>query len=182
MVIAKQKKNENIAEYILYIWQIEDLLRAYKFDIDELEKDYLRKSFDYSQADYQEIKKWYEALINMMKEEKITGSGHLIFIKNTVNDLNRLHLNLLQSPEHFDYHNQYRKTKVFIDELAQKSPKAQNEIDLCFIALYGVLVLKMQKKEISRETQEAIAQISELISLLATKYHSIEKGEIDLSY
>lgn len=31
MYIAQQKRKENIAEYILYLWQLEDLLRALKF-------------------------------------------------------------------------------------------------------------------------------------------------------
>jgi len=31
MDIAQQKRKENIAEYILYLWQLEDLLRALQF-------------------------------------------------------------------------------------------------------------------------------------------------------
>ena len=31
MDIAQAKRRENIAEYILYLWQLEDLLRALKF-------------------------------------------------------------------------------------------------------------------------------------------------------
>ena len=31
MDIALAKRRENIAEYILYLWQIEDLLRALQF-------------------------------------------------------------------------------------------------------------------------------------------------------
>ena len=38
MIIAKKKKNENIAEYILYMWQIEDLIRAYNLNIKGLDK------------------------------------------------------------------------------------------------------------------------------------------------
>ena len=34
MIIASQKKKENIAEYLLYMWQIEDIIRAYGLDID----------------------------------------------------------------------------------------------------------------------------------------------------
>ena len=34
MIIAKQKRKENIAEYLLYMWQIEDLIRANNFDMD----------------------------------------------------------------------------------------------------------------------------------------------------
>ena len=34
MIIARQKRKENIAEYLLYMWQVEDLIRANKFDMD----------------------------------------------------------------------------------------------------------------------------------------------------
>ena len=36
MLIAKQKRQENIAEYVLYMWQLEDMLRACNFDVDVL--------------------------------------------------------------------------------------------------------------------------------------------------
>ena len=34
MIIAQQKLKENIAEYILYMYQIEDVVRAYHFDLE----------------------------------------------------------------------------------------------------------------------------------------------------
>ena len=33
MFIAKQLKEKNIAEYLLYMWQVEDLLRANELDL-----------------------------------------------------------------------------------------------------------------------------------------------------
>ena len=38
MIIASQKKKANIAEYLLYMWQIEDIIRAYGLDIDQIQK------------------------------------------------------------------------------------------------------------------------------------------------
>ncbi len=38
MIIAQQKRKENIAEYLLYLWQVEDLLRACKLDIDTVDR------------------------------------------------------------------------------------------------------------------------------------------------
>ena len=38
MIIARQKKQENIAEYLLYMWQIEDIIRAFRKMTDA--KDY----------------------------------------------------------------------------------------------------------------------------------------------
>ena len=37
MIIAQQKRRENIAEYLLYLWQVEDLLRACHLDIDTVD-------------------------------------------------------------------------------------------------------------------------------------------------
>ena len=36
MIIASQKRKENIAEYLLYMWQIEDLIRANGLDINKI--------------------------------------------------------------------------------------------------------------------------------------------------
>lgn len=38
MFTATQRKKENIAEYLLYMWQIEDLIRANDLDMDKIEK------------------------------------------------------------------------------------------------------------------------------------------------
>ena len=34
MIIAQQKRSENIAEYLIYMYQIEDMIRANKLDLD----------------------------------------------------------------------------------------------------------------------------------------------------
>lgn len=39
MITASAKKRENIAEYVLYMWQIEDLIRAYGLDIDKIKEN-----------------------------------------------------------------------------------------------------------------------------------------------
>ena len=36
MIIAQQKRKENIAEYLLYMWQVEDMIRANQLDIDKI--------------------------------------------------------------------------------------------------------------------------------------------------
>ena len=37
MLVAKQKRKENISEYILYLYQIEDMIRAMQFDMNRIE-------------------------------------------------------------------------------------------------------------------------------------------------
>ena len=36
MIIASQKRKENIAEYLLYMWQIEDMIRANGLDLGKI--------------------------------------------------------------------------------------------------------------------------------------------------
>ena len=38
MIIARRKRKENIAEYLLYMWQVEDLIRANQFDLDSIRR------------------------------------------------------------------------------------------------------------------------------------------------
>lgn len=180
MIIAKAKKRENIAEYILYMWQIEDLIRAYNLDINKIEKNIIEK-FDQPQPVKNEIKNWYEGLIDLMNEEDIVKSGHLQFVQNTVNDLNELHLKLLKSPDHLDYIDAYNNAKDGVKELLNKSKGAvDNEVEACFNGLYGLLMLRLQQKTISPETISAMAAVSQLVAILAKKHKLIEEGKIEL--
>ena len=39
MKIAQQLKEKNIAEYLIYMWQVEDLIRANGCDLDRVEQN-----------------------------------------------------------------------------------------------------------------------------------------------
>ena len=79
MFLAQQRKKENIAEYILYMWQIEDIIRAYQFDIDAIQKGIIRSS-SLSEEEQKQLFEWYSSLIEMMRLENIQQAGHLQFI------------------------------------------------------------------------------------------------------
>lgn len=180
MLVARNLKDENIAEYLIYMWQIEDLIRANGLDIEKIE-DTIISHFDQPQSMKLEIREWYENLIDMMRREDVVEKGHLIINKNIISDLTELHLRLLKSQKETDYSAAYYKTLPFIVELRSKnSDKDIPELETCFSALYGFLLMRIQQKEISGETQAAIAQISSLIRMLAQKYNVDKKGQLDL--
>jgi len=175
MIIAKEKKKTNIAEYILYMWQVEDLIRAYEFDIEKIEKNVISQ-FKQPQKIKTEIKEWYKNLIKIMKQTNIYEKGHLQFVKDIINDLNKLHLSLIKSPDEIKYIEQYNWALPNIRELQTKSKgSVSNDIETCFIGLYALFLLRLQKKEISIETKEAMCTFSNLLSLLSVKY---KKNEI----
>lgn len=180
MLIAKKLKEENIAEYLLYMWQIEDIIRANKLDIDIIDKQII-SGFEQPQNVKNEIREWYENLIDMMRREDVVEKGHLIINKNVISELTELHNRLLKSPQETEYTEAYYKTLPFIVELRSKTQdKNTPELETCLAALYCFLLMRLQKKEISGETQSALSQISSFLRLLSLKYKEYKAGKLDV--
>ena len=180
MIIARQKRKENICEYLLYMWQVEDLIRANHFDMDEIRDKVIAR---YNQPDEvkEEIARWYEELIEMMRSEGVKESGHIQLNKNVIITLTDLHLRLLRSPKEMIYGAAYYKTLPYIVQLRAKSGGNDiPELETCFTAVYGYLMLRMQGKEINAETLDGIKQISSFLALLAEKYRADMNGELEL--
>ena len=180
MIIAKQKRKENIAEYLLYMWQVEDLIRANHFDIDSIRRTVISQ-YDQPDEVKEEIAAWYEELIEMMRSEGVMEKGHIQLNKNVIITLTDLHLRLLKSTKEMIYGAAYYKTLPYIVQLRAKSGGEElPELETCFNAIYGFLLLRMQGKAVSPETQEAIKQISSFLALLAEKYREDMNGELKL--
>lgn len=177
MIIAQQKRQENIAEYLLYLWQVEDLLRACNLDIDRIEKSVIAR-YNVDEQTRHDIKEWYESLIKMMELENVRERGHIRVCHNVLIRLNDLHQQLLANQSRFpDYHADYYRTLPYIVQLRATLPEENrpSELETCFNALYGVMLLHMQGKEISQDTAAAIAQISHFIGMLAAYYKRDEE-------
>ena len=179
MLIAQKKRKENISEYLLYMWQVEDLIRANHFDSDEIRRNLVDR-YDQPAAVKEEIARWYEELADMMRQEGVMERGHIQLNKNVIIALTDLHLRLLKSPKEMIYGSMYYKTLPYIVQLRAKSGGEDiPEIETCFTAVYGYLVLRMQGKEVSPETLEAIKQISAFLALLAEKYKDDMEGKLN---
>lgn len=180
MIIARQKRKENICEYLLYMWQVEDLIRANRFDMEEIRRNVLSR-YQQPEETMREIEQWYEELIEMMRSEGVKESGHIQLNKNVVITLTDLHLRLLKSPREMVYGAAYYKTLPYIVQLRAKSGGADvAELETCFTAVYGYLVLRMKGQEVSPETLEGIKQISSFLALLAAKYRDDMEGKLEL--
>ena len=173
MYIAQQLKEKNIAEYLLYMWQVEDILRAHHLDPDELKQNYLAQ-FRATEETEKEMEEWYSHLIRMMKEEGIQEGGHLQINRNIILWLTDLHNQLLQSSKFPFYTAAYYKALPYIVELRNKGDKKDvSELENCFDALYGVMLLRLQHKPISNETakwQRLISTMPALAASLASRY------------
>lgn len=181
MIIASQKRKENIAEYLLYMWQIEDLIRANGLDADKIKANVISRFPGLSDREVKEMTEWYESLVDMMRREEVTEKGHLQMHRNIINDLARLNNEVLADPDpkFEDYRKEFYKTLPFIVELRARSGENKaGEIETCFNALYGVLLLRLQGKEISKETLDAVTQISRFVAMLAKYWHLDEEDKL----
>lgn len=169
MFVAKELRKNSIAEYLLYMWQMEDLIRVYGCSLPVIKREYISK-FDFTKEQKEEELDWIGNLIRMMNEEGKREYGHLQINEVLLKDVCDLHHRLLQSSKFPFYNAAYYKALPFIVELRNKGDKDINEIETCLDALYGIMMLRLQKKAISPETEKAIKEITTLVGLLSDYY------------
>lgn len=169
MFIAQQLRKTSIAEYLLYMWQMEDVIRAYDCSLSRITREYISR-FDYTDEQKEEEADWFGNLIRMMNEEGKREKGHLTINSIIVQDMVDLHAQLLDSPKFPFYSAEYFKVLPFIVELRNKGDREVSEIETCLDALYGIMILKLRQKEISPETANAIREITTFIGMLSDYY------------
>lgn len=178
MLIAKDKEKSNIVEYILYMWQIEDIIRFNNFDLSQINSTIINKFDATSEVKY-EMKFWYQNLIEQMMKEGISERGHLSSTLKYVEELNNLHNSLLTTVQDLEYQQIYMQAKDNINNFIIKSGgESRNEVHACLIGLYGFLLLKLKRADISSSTKEAMQTFSKLLATLANQYNKLQKGEL----
>jgi len=170
MFISQELRKKSIAEYLLYMWQVEDIIRAYGCSLSRIRHEYIDK-FDYDEEQKEEMADWYGNLVRMMNSEGCREGGHLQINKIVMQQLAELNAQLLGSTKYPFYNSEYYKVLPFIVELRKRgTDKDENEIETCFNALYGMMMLRLQKKKISPDTEHAIKEITTFIGMLSDYY------------
>ncbi|MCE1155824.1 MAG: DUF4924 family protein [Bacteroidales bacterium] len=180
MLTASRLKKTNICEYLLYMWQVEDMIRALKFDMDTIEKVLVNQGSYKDAAERKQVLEWYESLIDMMRSEHVADKGHIQLNKNVLIDLEEVHLRILKSGLVPAYTAKFFHVLPLIGQLRRKSDAGLSDLELCFNFQYGILLLKLQKKEISAGTLQTQEEIAKFMVLLAGNYHAYTNGELDL--
>lgn len=181
MLIAQQKRRENIAEYILYLWQLEDLLRALKFSPEAIYTALVEPN-ECDENRKQQIFMWYMSLANLLREEGKAEQGHLSHTLHLISDLENLHLQLLELPVGQQY-------KALWEPLKEELPRLRivlardgvGDMELCFRALYATMLYRIKGDESKQGAiEDVVGLISPAVALLAQLYGQVECGEIDL--
>ena len=179
MKTAKTKIEENIAEYILYMYQIEDTIRAFNFNIDQIMMHVVQPQLD-NPKDIISYKNWYTELINKMKIQGIEKKGHLGELSDVIVELSYLHNTLLTIANDKKYQSLAEKSTSFVDEFKNKSNlKDKNTIELLLHAMYMKLLLKLSKKPISDESEVAFDSMRIQLAYLVAAYHKMKNGNLD---
>lgn len=196
MIVANQLIKTNRAEYLLYMWQVEDILRLYACNIDVIEREYLSR-FKVPAETLAEMREWYANLCEMMRAERKTERGHLQINENVIVGLADLNTQLLAS-EKFPYYKQmYYKVLPYVVQLrakraqeqakmpaAESVPAAENEeadeLRQLFEVLYGVMLLRLQQKPVSDETALAAKDITAFLGQLSDYWKADREGSLSL--
>lgn len=146
-------KKDNIAEYILYLWQMEDFLRAFP-----------------QQA---EATTELHELNEMMHREGIMESGHLQLAANALDELEELHAQLLD--EDAMYRAAIMRLQPSLNLLKAKTDRpTMSDIEACLLLLYQIMMLRLQKKEITPETAQVQQQATQLLQFLSKTYRDFD--------
>lgn len=68
MYISRKLKEQSISEYLLYMWQVEDMIRANGCDVDKLAETVVA-AYDLPEEQRAELTEWYANLVEMMHLE-----------------------------------------------------------------------------------------------------------------
>ena len=179
MFIAEKLRQENIAEYLLYMWQVEDTIRAYGCDAERIAREYVPQ-FRLDAEKAAKLSQWYANLCAMMRSEGVREKGHLQINRNVTAELAELSQQLLESHNFPRYRSAYFRALPDIMELRKKgNASTLSDIEVCFNALYGVMLLRLGKKPVSEGTEAAAKEISGVIALLAAYYRENRKKPLD---
>lgn len=181
MDIAKAKRRENIAEYILYLWQLEDLLRALQFSPEAVFTTLIAPRKDIAEEQKHVFLLWYMDIANLLRQEGKEEKGHLEHTLHLIGELHDLHLQLMKLPAGAHYRTTYARLAPELPRLREvMGNPGMSDTELCFRALYAAMLYRIKGEGGKSAVADTIAYISPVIAELAALHGQVERGEIDL--
>ena len=166
---AAIKKKESIAEYIIYMYQTEDLILNYKLNLDDIFEYVIRHMSQVEQILKAQLL-WYADLIEQMRNENIVNSKkRLSSTQEYVNRLISLHEGLLNTEK--KYQIVYSKAEKDIQHhIALSENTILNPVQICLNGIYGMLLLKLNGKTVSDEQQSTLVNFGNVLEYLSEAY------------
>ena len=181
MDIAQSKRKENIAEYILYLWQLEDLLRAMQFSPEAIYSQLVApRQIDEEQKHIYLL--WYMDIVNLLRKEGKEERGQLEHTLHLIGDMHNLHLQLMHNPIGEHYRSTFAKLLPQLPQLRAMIKKEEiSDTEICFRALYAAMLYRIKgDKKRAEAINDTIELVSPVVAELADMYRKVEQGKIDL--
>lgn len=176
MLIANQKKSENIVEYLIYMHNIEDIVRKYGCDQDRILEEYVSKVVP-NPSFLPQYEDWYTQLCIELKNAGKTSKGHINEVEEVTLELVYLHQSLIAVSNDEKYIALFEKASDDIEEFRNKSNQPHaHPIDLAIYAMNMKLQLKIRGKEISDASERAFDNIRILLAYLSNEYNKMKRG------
>jgi len=171
--VAENKKKQNIGEFIIYMYQMEDLIRSYDFNTNEI-RQYVISHYPISEEEKTEVTLWFDFLINQMKTEGIQDRGHLSEVQEEVNVLAKIHWDLLKTDkEYFEiYH--HAKPHILDYISSAEGQDLGHEIQICLNGVYGLLLCRLTGKKVSEELENSAKAFGSVLGYLSLVYKERE--------
>lgn len=180
MFIAQDKLQNNIAEYVIYMYQLEDMIRAYNFDVDKIRQDIIRPQVK-SESFENEAVSWYKEIIEEMETRGLEKKGHLHRIGEVMTELIYLHNTLKDVVKDKKYLGLLTAANDNISAFEKKSDLGNSHlVEVCFQALYMKLLLKLKGEEISAESEAAFDTMRIILAYLTKAYHQMKAGDMSM--
>lgn len=176
--IADKKKGQNISEYIIYMYQMEDLLRAYLFNLDEVNQ-YVISHYPISEEEKAETLAWFKEIAEALKKEGKEAKGRLNSTQAYVGELAKIHWELLKTDKTYFEHYQKAKPHILQLIIAAGDEAPSNEIQVCLNAIYGLLLAKLRGREVPKEMEDATEAFGNILSYLNWIYFRIENEKVN---
>ena len=176
MIVAEAKKKAHIVEYILFLWQIEDLIRAADFNPTVLE-NWAADTANREGTDPEKEREWIVALAADLRSQGKIESGHANQVSEHLVELAHLHEMLLGPLEDLRYIETFETAKPMLDELKAKQPdSAAHPVEQLLIGLYGWLILRMRKQAVSAESEAGFVAFRNWANALAKGHFKVYYG------
>lgn len=171
----ERRRQENIAGYIISMWQVEDLMRAAGLDMATVEERLLQ-GMEGDEAARTAMRGWYAGIVARMKEQGIARSGHLAEVEEVMHELEYLHRALIDTFGDAEYIALDKEAAPAIRAVQQHAGgDPEGPIESGLTAVYGVMMLRSQGKPVSAETLAADAAIRKLLDRLSLHYRNMRR-------
>lgn len=158
-----KRKIENIAEYILWLWQLEDFVRAFPEKVVAVEGN--------------EDMQFLVYVKEMMHREGVIDSGHIHLAQNALQELEELHAQCLNTEANYSAAVLAISPSLTIFKSKTQRP-TMSDCEACLVLLYQIMMLRLQKKEISEQTAQIQQQATQLLQYLSKTYYQLTQQQV----